>query len=220
MWAISIEREHLCRKTGLYSHDGEIGMRRQAVLTRETEPASGADLAEGLDADVENAVRLHSRLVYRITFSVLRSRSDAEDATQEVFLRILRFRERLPEVRDMKTYLARIAWRVALDRRPRLVPVSLDDADAAAVRELRSSGASAEELAERAEMRRLMDRLIASLPHDLAEALRLSMTGDLTSFEVGEILGIREGTVRTRLLRARRFLKDALERETGGGKRV
>ena len=195
-------------------------MRRQAVLTRETEPAAWADRADGLDAEVEKAVRLHSRLVYRITFSVLRSRSDAEDATQEVFLRVLRYREKLPEVRDMKTYLARIAWRVALDRRPRLVPLSLDDADAATARELRSSGASAEELAEKAEMRRLMDRLIASLPRDLAEALRLSLTADLTSAEVGEILGLPEGTVRTRLLRARRLLKDALEHELGGGKRA
>jgi len=195
-------------------------MRRLAVLTRETEPATGADRADGLDAEVENAVRLHSRLVYRITYSVLRSRADAEDATQEVFLRILRSRERLPEIRDLKPYLARIAWRVALDRRPRLVPVSLDDADAAAVRELRSSDASAEELAEKSELRRLMDRLIASLPRDLAQALRLSMTSGLTSVEVGEILGIPEGTVRTRLLRARRILKDALERELGGGERV
>jgi RNA polymerase sigma-70 factor (ECF subfamily) len=195
-------------------------MHRQAVLTREIEPAALADRNDGLDAEVENAVRLHSRLVYRITFSVLRSRSDAEDATQEVFLRVLRYRERLPGVRDLKTYLARIAWRVALDRRPRVVPLSLDDADAAAARELRSSGASAEELAEKAQMRRLMNRLIVSLPRDLAGVLRLSLAADLTSAEVGEVLGLPEGTVRTRLLRARRLLKDALEQEPGGGKRA
>ena len=195
-------------------------MHRQAVLTREIEPAALADRNDGLDAEVENAVRLHSRLVYRITFSVLRSRSDAEDATQEVFLRVLRYRERLPGVRDLKTYLARIAWRVALDRRPRVVPLSLDDADAAAARELRSSGASAEKLAEKAQMRRLMNRLIVSLPRDLAGVLRLSLAADLTSAEVGEVLGLPEGTVRTRLLRARRLLKDALEQELGGGKRA
>jgi len=45
-----------------------------------------------------------------------------------------------------------------------------------------------------------MDRLIANLPRDLAETLRLSMTGDLTSVKVGEILGIPDRTVRTRLL--------------------
>ena len=218
--AISSERERWDGKTGLHSHDGETGMVRQAVLTREIEPAEMAAVPDGVDADVERAVRLHSRLVYRITFSVLRNRSDAEDATQEVFLRLLRFRGRLPEVRDMKTYLARIAWRVALDRRPRLVPVSLDDLDAPVARELRSSGAGADELAERAELSRLMERLVTSLPQALAATLRLSMTGNLTSFEVGEILGIPEGTVRTRLHRARGLLREALERETGGGERV
>lgn len=195
-------------------------MVRQAILTQEIGPETFADRADDLDAEVESAVRLHSRLVYQITFSVLRNRSDAEDATQEVFLRLLRFRERLPDVRDMKTYLARIAWRVGLDRRPRLVPVSLDDADAAVARELRGSGAGADELAERAESRRLMERLVTSLPQDLAGALRLSMTEGLTSREVGEILGIPEGTVRTRLHRARRLLREALERELGGGQRV
>jgi len=195
-------------------------MRRLAVLTRETGPEAGTDRTDGLDAEVENAVRLHSRLVFRIAYSVLRSRTDAEDATQEVFLRILRSRERLPEVRDMKTYLARVAWRVALDRRPRLVPVSLDDEGAAAARELRSSDASAEELAQKGELRRMMERLVASLPRELAETIRLSAAGELTSFEVGEILGIPEGTVRTRLLRARRILKDALERERKGGQRA
>ncbi len=61
-----------------------------------------------------------------------------------------------------------------------------------------------------------MERLVASLPQALAATLRLSMTGDLTSFEVGEILGIPEGTVRTRLRRARGLLREALEREAGG----
>ena len=192
----------------------------QAVLTGEIETATSAVCTEELDATVENAVRLHSRLVYRIAFSVLRRPSDAEDATQEVFLRILRFRKKLSDVRDMKTYLARIAWRVALDRRPRLTAVSLDDADGAAARRLRSPGASAEELAEKADLRRLMERLIGELPRELAETIRLSTAGELTSFEVGEVLGIPEGTVRTRLLRARGLLREALEREQRGGQRA
>jgi RNA polymerase sigma-70 factor (ECF subfamily) len=195
-------------------------MVRQAILTQEIGPKAFAGPSDDLVGEVESAVRLHSGLVFRIAFSVLRSRSDAEDATQEVFLRVHRFRTRLPGVRDLKTYLARIAWRVALDRRPRLVAVSLDDAERAAARELRSSGASAEELAEKANLRRLMERLVAGLPRELAETIRLSTTGELTSFEVGEILGIPEGTVRTRLLRARGLLKVALERERRGGKRA
>lgn len=188
-------------------------MQRQAGLSHEDAPQGGTD---PLDARIEEAVRLHSRLVFRIAHSVLRNRGDAEDATQEVFVRVLRFREKVPAVRDMKTWLARIAWRVALDLRPRLVPVPLDDPDETAARSLPSAGANAEEIAVGAGMRRLLDRLVAELPRDLREVLRLSTAGELDSREVGEILGIPDGTVRTRLLRARRQLKDELTRELRG----
>ena len=68
-----------------------------------------------------------ARLVYRVAWAILRNHHDAEDVTQEVFLRVLRLRRELEGVRDPKTWLARIAYRVALDRRPRAVQVSLDD---------------------------------------------------------------------------------------------
>ena len=64
---------------------------------------------------LEALVREHSRLVYRIAYAVLRSHPDAEDATQETFVRVLRYSSKLPEVEDPKTWLARIAWRVAVD---------------------------------------------------------------------------------------------------------
>jgi hypothetical protein len=60
---------------------------------------------------LENLVRQHSRLVYRIAYAALRSHPDAEDATQETFLRVLRYSHRLAAVEDPKTWLARIAWR-------------------------------------------------------------------------------------------------------------
>ena len=82
------------------------------------------------DAALDTLVREHSRLVYRIAYAVLRSHHDAEDATQETFMRVLRYNSKLAEVNDPKTWLARIAWRVALDRskqRGRASEVSLDD---------------------------------------------------------------------------------------------
>src|SRR5271169_974216 len=65
----------------------------------------------------ETAVREHTRLVYRIAYSVLRNPADAEDATQEIFLRVLRYGKRLAAIHDQKAWLARIAWRVAVQRR-------------------------------------------------------------------------------------------------------
>jgi len=183
-------------------------MRRTAGVNDEAPPLPAAD---GLEARIEDAVRTHAGLVWRIAHSVLRNASDAEDATQEVFLRVLRYREKVPEVREMK-----IAWRVALDRRPRLVAVPLDDPEADEVRSLASRGASAEEIAVASGTRRLLDRLVAGLPEELRDVLRLSASSGLDSVEVGEVLGIPEGTVRTRLLRARRILRDGLAHATGG----
>jgi RNA polymerase sigma-70 factor, ECF subfamily len=65
---------------------------------------------------IEAAVREHARLVYRIAYSVLRNHHDAEDATQETFVRVLRYGRKLEGVEDPKTWLAKIAWRVAVER--------------------------------------------------------------------------------------------------------
>lgn len=186
------------------------------ALVSELLPAV-ADATEGLLCRaLEEAVLAHSRLVFRVAYSVLRSREDAEDATQEVFLRVLRFRSRLPEVRDRPAWLARIAWRVATDRLPRRRTVSLDADAPGPARDLASAGASAEEAASDRQVRRLLERAVAELPASLREPLVLSTVEELTSSEVGEVLGLPEGTVRTRLLRARRRLRETLARHVGG----
>jgi RNA polymerase sigma-70 factor (ECF subfamily) len=59
-------------------------------------------------------------------------------------------------------------------------------------------------------MMSLLERLVSSLPRDLREALILSATEELTSAEISQVLGIPEGSVRTRLLRARQILREKL----------
>src|ERR1700686_5202058 len=74
-------------------------------------------LAQQEEDLLETAVHEHARLVYRIAYSVLRNPADAEDATQEIFLRVLRYGKRMAGIHDQKAWLARIAWRVAVERR-------------------------------------------------------------------------------------------------------
>src|SRR5437868_8098235 len=94
---------------------------------------------------IEAAVREHGRLIYRIAYSVLRNHHDAEDATQETFVCVFRYRRQLKEVHDEKAWLSRIAWRVAVGRRKMRHEISLDDAKAdSAISQLRSQLASAE----------------------------------------------------------------------------
>lgn len=169
-----------------------------------------------VDAAVEKAVREHSRLVFRVAFAVLRNPQDAEDVTQEVFLRVLRLRRELAGVKDPKAWLSRIAFRVALDRRPRSTQVSLDDDVVAPdVASLRAAGAGADELAASKQVQSLLGRAVDALPPDLRHAVQLSTLEELSSSEIGSLLGIPEGTVRTRLMRARGLLREALSPALG-----
>src|SRR5450631_2138309 len=130
-------------------------------------------LRETQEDQLELAVREHARLVYRVAYSVLRNHHDAEDATQETFVRVLRYRRKLAGVQDPRTWLARIAWRVAVGRRGKKSEVALDDENGA-VAEVRSPAAGAEEILLRAETRGIVEKLIATLPSKLRDPLTLS----------------------------------------------
>ena len=185
----------------------------QAILSEGILMAdAGADL-------VETLVREQARFVYRVVYSVLRNHHDAEDAVQETFLRVWRHRSELRDLREARPWLARIAWRVAVDKRRRVPDLSLEAHEEAArgVRELRAEGAGAEELAISGQMQELLAALIASLPRDLREVLTLSTVEEMSSADVGAALGIPEVTVRTRLFRARQLLRAKLTAVMEGG---
>jgi RNA polymerase sigma-70 factor (ECF subfamily) len=160
---------------------------------------------------LESAIREYARLVYRIAYSVLRNHHDAEDVAQETFVRVLHYGKKLEEVRDPKAWLARIAWRVAVERNKKRVEVSLSEKNAEdTVVRLRSQLASAEENALGTEMAMLLSSLIAALPEALRDVLRLSTVQALAPAEIAAVLGTSEATVRSRLFRARQILKEKL----------
>jgi RNA polymerase sigma-70 factor (ECF subfamily) len=177
-----------------------------------------------VDVAVEQLVREHARLVFRIAYSMLRDHHEAEDAAQEVFVRVLKYKDRLPQVREQKSWLARIAWRCSLERsqarRARAQSdVSIhherDDTPSADASTLRDLSANPEQLAASAQVNALLERMIASLPDDLRQTLSISTVQELSSAEVAEVLGIPEGSVRTRLMRARKLLKQKLQMTLG-----
>jgi RNA polymerase sigma-70 factor (ECF subfamily) len=75
---------------------------------------------------------------------------------------------------------------------------------------MRASGAGVDEMAANQQMETLIGRLIAALPQELREPLMLSTVEELTSPEISKVLGIPDGSVRTRLMRARQVLKEKL----------
>lgn len=180
-------------------------MLEQVALIASTAEAGTEATEEALDI----LVRAHTRLVFQISYSVLRNHHDAEDATQETFLRVMRYRRQLNDVRDIRAWLARIAWRVAAEHR-RSAPLRDDAGLEASLEQLRSQAAGAEQVAIGAQMLELTERLIARLPSDLRDPLILSTIEDMTSGEIAAVLEIPEASVRTRIYRARRLLKEKL----------
>jgi RNA polymerase sigma-70 factor (ECF subfamily) len=161
---------------------------------------------------LETLVRDHSRLVYRIAYAVLRRHHDAEDATQETFLRVLRYCSKLADVDEPKTWLARIAWRVAVDRNRRRVrtrDIPLEDPMNPFV-EVASAEAAADAAVEGSEVSAALKKLVAALPEKLRQPLLLTTIEELSPKEVAATLSINEAAVRSRVFRARQILKEKL----------
>jgi RNA polymerase sigma-70 factor (ECF subfamily) len=120
----------------------------------------------------------------------------------------------LHKVRNLKMWLARVAWTTALDkRRSSRAMASLDDEEtmgAAVLESLRDSAPAADDRIAGRQMQELLERLIAGLPEDLRWPLELSTVQELNSSEIAEVMEIPEASVRTRLFRARKQLKEKL----------
>ena len=144
----------------------------------------------------------HARLLYRVAWSVLRHAEDAEDCVQEALLKLYRG-ESWRQMTNERAFLASVVWPMAIDRRGARQPGAVEDAEL----QLADSRATPESTVAEEDERELLRELIAGLPDELRDTLRLSALEELNSREIGELMGVPEGTVRTRLMRARAELQ-------------
>lgn len=149
--------------------------------------------------DFATLVERQSRFVFRVAYAVLRNAADAEDVLQDVFLKLHRSGA-WREMDDERAFLARATWRLAVDRLPRRRAVAMP--------ELTTASPEGEVFARQRHAQ--VHRLIDALPEELRQVLALTAVDELNSRQIAEILGIPEGTVRTRLMRARALLKERL----------
>ena len=160
------------------------------------------------EVDIAALVHSHANLLFRVAHSVLRHPQEAEDVVQDVFVRVLQHRTRLPDIREQRVWLVRIAWNLALDRRRRARPEQLDDLFAATL-------AARLVPADRAldESRRLQTalRALEALPKAERATLLLSAVDEMSTAEVAAVLGKSESAVRALLFRARTHLKERLQ---------
>jgi RNA polymerase sigma-70 factor (ECF subfamily) len=157
---------------------------------------------EARDGRFAALVERQARFVFRVAYSVLRNVPDAEDVVQETFLKLHRARTWERMVAE-KAFLARAAWRLAVDKLATVRTVGLDAG-------IPSGGRDPEQAAIEADWNAAIHRLIDALPDELRRPLALSTIEELNSHEIAVVMGIAEGTVRTRLMRAREILRQKL----------
>jgi len=163
------------------------------------------------EAALAALVSQYAGTLYRVAFSVLRNSADAEDAVQETFVRVLRHRDTLGEVRDQRVWLIRIVWNIVLDRKRRAKTRPETDDVAELARVLPAGGLSAEQIASAAQHHAHVLACIEQLPAKEREALMLSAFEELSSVEIASVLGITESSVRSRLFRARNLMAGLLD---------
>ena len=165
------------------------------------------------EIDLPALVATYSALLFRVAHSVLRSRSDAEDVVQDAFVRVLEHRSKLPDVREMRVWLVRIAWNLALDRRRKIRPDQMDEVFA---QSLVAASTPADQALNEAQQMSNVLREIEKLPDAERNVLLLSAIEELGTAEIALVLKKSESAIRALLFRARARLRERLAK---GGKR-
>ncbi len=149
---------------------------------------------------LDQMMQAHGRLVFSIAFSILRNSHDAEDVAQEVFFRMIRYRYRMVFIRDERTFLCRMAQRAAIDhRKRRRETISTDEIPEPAASPCNDGKEEALDL---------LAALVQALPPEMRAVIELSQVEEMTSEQIGKVLGIPAGTVRSRVARAKHLLRE------------
>lgn len=172
--------------------------------------------ASGDDTAFEALVREFERPVYAIALDMLGDREDALDASQEVFVKLWQSRAKFRGECSVATWVTKLTRNTVCDmlrKRKNHTTESLDGDDDAP-REIPDTDTSTDPVAsyERRERGDEVRRALASLPRGQSEILILRDINRHSYAEIAELLGIDEGTVKSRLHRARISLKEILEK--------
>ena len=153
--------------------------------------------------EAQQLVEAHGQAVYRLAYARTGSRADAEDITQETFLRLVAAAPVFRDENHCRAWLLRVALNCAADlhrsawRRRR---VTLEEAAAVAAPEPAEDG--------------VLDAVLA-LPEAYRAPVHLFYYEEMSVAEIAQVLGKREGTIRTRLSRARVMLREILSQTEG-----
>jgi len=157
----------------------------------------------------EEIVEQHSDRVYRLAYRLTANRHDAEDLTQEVFVRVFR---RLDTYTPgtFEGWLHRVTTNLFLDQARRKQRIRFDALSEERAGTLRSTGPAPDVALDDRMFDDDVERALASLPPDFRAAVVLCDVEGLSYDEIADILGAKLGTVRSRIHRGRAMLRRAL----------
>jgi RNA polymerase sigma-70 factor (ECF subfamily) len=201
-----------------------MGAMRKAQIHTSAMDAPDAELAQrvakGDSAAFEAVMRRYNQQLFRTARAILRDDAEAEDALQEAYLQAFRTLGSFRGEAKLSTWLARVVANEALQRlrkgarRAAIVPIQAG-VDTEHLEQLPDSRMDREPQAgaERAEMRRLLERRIDALPDAYRPVFMMRAVEELSVEETAAVLGIPEATVRSRFFRAKSLLREALAQE-------
>jgi RNA polymerase sigma-70 factor (ECF subfamily) len=171
-------------------------------------------------------VRQYERRVYGLLLRLIGRRDEAEDLAQEVFVQVFKAIGAFRGEAKLSTWIFRIAINLSKNRTKYLARRRADSQDSfeGAGEEIPLDGAKdgaltaiarPDELVSGMQLEAIVERAIAALEPEFREVLILRDVEDMTYDEIAEITGLADGTVKSRIHRARAQLKQAVELAIG-----
>jgi RNA polymerase sigma-70 factor (ECF subfamily) len=161
------------------------------------------DSAASWDARHEEFVQANLRRIYLIVYRILGNVEDAQDVTQDVFIKALQRREQLKDLEKAAHWLSRIASNAAIDHLRRRRRVTFTELDEPLQNSIPAVDESSEDRVLRAEERDRLQGVLAQLTPRERAALVLRDVEDLPAEEVARVLNCGKATVRSHIANAR-----------------
>jgi RNA polymerase sigma-70 factor (ECF subfamily) len=183
-------------------------------VTRAMMPPDGSDLMlrfmAGDDRAFEDLVAMHEHGILNYFYRLTGERHTAEDLTQDLFLKVFRYRGNYEPRASFKSFLYRMARNMWIDRyrkkriRPKLValdskPPDRDGRASGKKEGLRSATPQPHEELERKENEKRLEESVARLPEKQREIIAFWLEGRLRYAEIAEIIGVPVGTIKSRM---------------------